>query len=123
MLPTTNRLQLRTGRSQRRIDAPPETMDPSPLTRLAQIAAWLVKGLLFLLLLGLAIKNSDAVTLRYYLGLEWRAPMALMLFVFFVAGALMGLLAMLSPWVRQRSEIRRLRAELAQGPARDATDA
>jgi uncharacterized integral membrane protein len=98
-------------------------MDSPFLTRLAQIAGWLVKGLLFLLLLGLAIKNSDPVTVRYYLGLEWQAPLALALFVFFVLGALMGLLAMLTPWVRQRSEIRRLRASLAQGPAQDAADA
>jgi uncharacterized integral membrane protein len=63
------------------------------------------------------------VTVRYYLGLEWQAPLALALFVFFVLGALMGLLAMLTPWVRQRSEIRRLRASLAQGPAQDAADA
>ncbi|MFZ4499409.1 MAG: LapA family protein [Burkholderiales bacterium] len=98
-------------------------MDSPFLTRLAQIAGWLVKGLLFLLLLGLAIKNSDPVTVRYYLGLEWQAPLALALFVFFVLGALMGLLAMLAPWVRQRSEIRRLRASLAQGPAQDAADA
>jgi len=84
------------------------------LTRLAQIAAWLVKGLLFLLLLGLAVKNSEPVTLRYYFGLEWQAPLALVLFAFFVGGALMGLLAMLAPWVRQRSEMRRLRAERAQ---------
>jgi len=94
------------------------------LTRLAQIAAWLVKGLLFLLLLGLAVKNSEPVTLRYYLGLEWRAPLALVLFAFFVGGALMGLLAMLAPWVRQRSEVRRLRAERAQQiPTRDGHDA
>lgn len=98
-------------------------MDAPFLTRLAQIAGWLVKGLLFLLLLGLAIKNSDPVTVRYYLGFEWQAPLALALFVFFVLGALMGLLAMLTPWVRQRSEIRRLRASLAQGPAQDAADA
>lgn len=84
------------------------------MTRLAQIAAWLVKGLLFLLLLGLAVKNSEPVTLRYYFGLEWQAPLALVLFAFFVGGALMGLLAMLAPWVRQRSEMRRLRAERAQ---------
>lgn len=98
-------------------------MEMPLLSRLAQIAAWLVKGLLFLLLLGLAIKNSDPVVLRYYLGVEWQAPMALVLFVFFVAGAVMGLVAMLGPWVRQRSEIRRLRARLAHGDGRDATDA
>ena len=93
------------------------------MTRLAQIASWLVKGLLFVLLLGLAVKNSDSVTLRYYLGIEWQAPLALVLFVFFVAGALLGLLAMVAPWVRQRSEIRRLRAELAHAPTRDGHDA
>ncbi len=98
-------------------------METPLTTRLARIAAWLVKGVLFLLLLGLAIKNSDPVTLRYYLGLEWQAPMALVLFVFFVAGALMGLLAMLAPWVRQRSEIRRLRAELAHTVTRDGNNA
>jgi uncharacterized integral membrane protein len=96
----------------------------NPLTtRLAQIAAWLVKGVLFLLLLGLAIKNSEPVTLRYYLGVDWQAPMALVLFAFFVAGAVMGLLAMLAPWVRQRSEIRRLRAELASTVTQDGEDA
>lgn len=93
------------------------------MSRLARIAAWLLKGLLFLLLLGLAVKNSDPVTLRYYLGVEWQAPLALVLFAFFVGGASMGLLAMLAPWVRQRSEIRRLRAELAQTPTRDGHDA
>ncbi|MBU3693221.1 MAG: LapA family protein [Rhodocyclaceae bacterium] len=93
------------------------------MTRLAQVLAWLVKGLLFLLLLGLAIKNSDPVTLRYYLGLEWQAPLALVLFAFFLAGALMGLLALLAPWVRQRSEIRRLRAELSHGNPRDGPHA
>lgn len=93
------------------------------MSRLARIAAWLLKGLLFLLLLGLAVKNSDPVTLRYYLGVEWQAPLALVLFAFFVGGTLMGLLAMLAPWVRQRSEIRRLRAELAQAPTRDGHDA
>ena len=98
-------------------------MDTQLLTRLGQIAAWLVKGLLFLLLLGLAIKNSDPMTLRYYLGLEWQAPMALVLFVFFAAGALLGVLAMLAPWVRQRSEIRRLRAAKAPGTPRDIADA
>lgn len=98
-------------------------METPLLSRLAQIAAWLLKGVLFLLLLGLAIKNSEPVILRYYLGLEWQAPMSLVLFVFFVAGALMGLVAMLAPWVRQRSELRRLRAELSHAGSRDDADA
>ncbi len=50
------------------------------------------KLLLFLLLLGFAAKNGEAVALRYFLGLEWRAPLVLVLFVFFAAGLLAGLL-------------------------------
>lgn len=83
------------------------------INRVARLLGWLLKGVLFLLLLGLAVKNSEPVVLRYYFGFEWHAPMALLLFTFFVGGALLGLLAMLEPWVRQRGEIRRLREAAA----------
>ena len=43
----------------------------------------LVKIALFLLLLGFALKNLEAVTLRYFLGFEWRAPLVMVLLVFF----------------------------------------
>ena len=67
---------------------------------------------LFLLLLGFAVKNSDSVAMRYFLGLEWHAPLVLMLLVFFTAGAALGIAASLMIMVRQRREILGLKREI-----------
>ena len=46
---------------------------------------WILRILLFLVLLGFAIKNTDPVVVRYFLGWEWHAPLTLVLLVFFAA--------------------------------------
>jgi len=77
-----------------------------------RIIVLVLKIALFLLLLGFAAKNMDSVAVRYFLGLEWQAPLAFVLLVFFAAGALAGLLANLRIVVQQRREIVGLRREL-----------
>jgi uncharacterized integral membrane protein len=67
---------------------------------------------IFLLLLGFAVKNSDTVAVRYFLGLEWHAPLVLMLLVFFTAGAALGIAASFIIMVRQRREILSLKREI-----------
>jgi lipopolysaccharide assembly protein A len=78
--------------------------------------AWVIKTAagvtVFLLLLGFAVKNSDSVAMRYFLGLEWHAPLVLMLLVFFAAGAVLGVSASLMIMVRQRREILGLKREI-----------
>lgn len=54
---------------------------------------WILRFVLFLLLLTFALKNTDDVTVRYYLGMEWRAPLAMVIFVAFLAGAAIGVVA------------------------------
>ena len=66
---------------------------------------WLLKGALFILLLGFAVRNSDVVTLRYYLGYEWQAPLVLVILVFFVVGAAVGVAACMGYLFRQRREL------------------
>jgi lipopolysaccharide assembly protein A len=73
---------------------------------------WLVKLALFALALTFAIKNTDPVAIRYFLGQEWRAPLIFVLLVFFCLGALLGLLAALVQIMRQRREISALKREL-----------
>lgn len=75
-----------------------------------------IKFALFLLLLSFAAMNSDAVVLRYFLGVEWRAPLVLVLFVFFAAGLLLGLLIGVGRRWRQGRELAALRR------AQQATD-
>lgn len=76
---------------------------------------WIAKAGLFILLLGFAVKNSDVVRLRYYLGYEWQAPLVLVILMFFVAGAVVGVTACMGYLFRQRRELNRLRKE-AQVP-------
>jgi uncharacterized integral membrane protein len=74
--------------------------------------SWLFKIILFLLLLGFAVKNTETVVLHYYLGYEWQAPLVLILLVFFCAGAAVGIVASLSYLFRQRREMLSLKREV-----------
>lgn len=67
---------------------------------------------LFLLALGFAFKNNQLVSLQYYLGLEWHAPLVLVLFITFCTGALGGILACLSLVITHRRRLLALQKEL-----------
>ena len=73
---------------------------------------WLVKLALFIVVLTFAVKNTAPVTVHYYLGTEWEAPLILVLLVFFTVGAALGLMAGLAQQFRQRREISLLKREL-----------
>ena len=81
-----------------------------------------VKFLVFILVFSFALKNSDPVTVRYYLGAEWQSPLIFVLLVVFCAGAAFGVLACLGQLFRQRREISRLKRAQAgsQSNRRDA---
>jgi uncharacterized integral membrane protein len=70
---------------------------------------WAVKILAFVLVLSFALKNGESVTVRYYLGAEWQAPLIFVLLVVFCGGAAVGVLACLGQLYRQRREIGRLK--------------
>ncbi len=74
--------------------------------------AWLLKFALFVLIVSFAAKNTDTVSVRYYLGQEWQAPLVLVLLVFFCLGAALGIIASLARLFRQRREILALKGEL-----------
>ncbi len=77
---------------------------------------WAFRAVVFVLLLGFALKNSDHVTVRFYPGTHWEAPLALVALVFFTAGVLAGFLGCLAHMYRLRHEILRLRKELRAKP-------
>ena len=73
---------------------------------------WTIKVFLFLLILSFALVNTDPVTVRYYLGYRWQAPLVLVLLVAACIGALVGLLAGLFQALRLRREVAALKREL-----------
>jgi uncharacterized integral membrane protein len=77
---------------------------------------WIVRLLLFLVLLGFALKNTAPVEVRFFLSKSWQAPLSLVLFLFFAAGAVLGVAAALGIAYRQRRELEALRQAGKQPP-------
>jgi uncharacterized integral membrane protein len=79
-----------------------------------RIIVLLVSITLFFAVLGLAVKNGALVTLHYYLGMVWEAPLVVMLLIFFCVGVAAGVSACIGVIVRQRRQMELLRRELSQ---------
>lgn len=99
-----------------------------------RLVSWVFRAFLFLVALGFALTNQDIATLRFFgaSSFEWRAPMVVFLLVFFAAGTVLGLIAVVPTLFRQRREIGRLRKQVtlaskaqpaAQPPMADASSA
>ncbi len=73
---------------------------------------WPLRVLLFLLLLGFAVKNDQPVVLSYFFGYQWQASLIVILLVFFSAGVLIGVASMLASMLRQRRELAAAQREL-----------
>lgn len=69
----------------------------------------LIKLALFLLVLTFAVKNTELVAVRWYMDMEWRAPMVFVVLGAFAIGVVVGLLMTVSSFVRTRAELGRLR--------------
>jgi lipopolysaccharide assembly protein A len=76
-----------------------------------RVVAWVLRIALFILVLGFALRNSDIVTVRFYLGYEWQASLILVMLLAFAGGAAFGALALLPALFRQRRRISRLHRE------------
>jgi uncharacterized integral membrane protein len=82
-----------------------------------KVLVWLVRGIVFVAVFGLAVKNSGPVDLRFYLDSAWQAPLSVVILVAFAAGVAVGLTAAVVMIVRQGRELRRLRGSSASTEA------
>jgi lipopolysaccharide assembly protein A len=74
-----------------------------------QALVWIVRLLVVLVLVWFAVKNAQPVMVNGLPDQSWQAPLVFVLFVAFVAGMVIGLLAWIPTVVRQRRELTRLR--------------
>jgi len=70
---------------------------------------WAIRLIIFVVLLVFAVQNTDPVSLRFFTGQVWEAPLVLVLLGFFVGGVVLGALSLLGVIFRQRREISRLK--------------
>lgn len=79
-----------------------------------QVIAWLLKIIIFIALLGFALGNTETVRVGVFgnQDIGFDGPLVLFLLLFFLAGLVIGLLAMLPRVLRHKREASRLRREL-----------
>ena len=76
-----------------------------------RIVTWAIRFIVFVLLIAFAAKNVEPVTLRFYFDMAVQAPLIVILFGAFAAGALFGIVALTGTLLRQRREIARLKKQ------------
>ena len=80
-----------------------------------RMITWIVNGLLFVLALGFAIRNTTPTELRFFLftgDYVWNLPLVIYLLVFFVVGVVVGLLSVIPSYFRGRREISKLKKDV-----------
>jgi uncharacterized integral membrane protein len=64
---------------------------------------WLLKAAIFFTLFAFALNNQQDVTVRFFFGTQWRAPLVLVVLSAFTCGVVIGVLGMVPRWWRHRS--------------------
>ena len=80
-----------------------------------RVFVWLLRAFIFFTLCVFALNNQQAVTVNWFFGAQWQAPMVIVMLAVFAAGAALGVIAMLpgawQRWQRRRPAASRPAAE------------
>ena len=71
---------------------------------IAWLFKWILKAAIFFTLFAFALNNQGDVTVRFFFGRQWTAPMVLVVLLAFTAGLSVGVLGMVPRWWRQRHQ-------------------
>ena len=78
------------------------------------VLTWAIRFIIFSFLLVFAIRNTQPITLQFILDFVWDAPLIIALLIFFVGGAVFGVLSVVGVVFRQRREISHLKRTAAK---------
>jgi putative membrane protein len=68
---------------------------------------WLLKAAIFFTLFAFALNNQQDVTVHFFFGTLWRAPLVLVVLAAFALGLAIGALGMVPRWLKHRAMARR----------------
>ena len=83
-----------------------------------KIISKIIMVLLFVIFFGFALNNTEEVKLRFFFGYEFPGPLVLMLLLFFIAGIILGVFAMLPTLFRHRRDVSRYKKMLVSAEQR-----
>ncbi|TFY96981.1 LapA family protein [Ramlibacter rhizophilus] len=78
--------------------------------------AWLLKAAIFFTLFAFALNNQHVVTVHFFFGAHWSAPLVLIVLAAFALGLAVGALGMVPRWWKHRAQARRAAREPASTP-------
>jgi putative membrane protein len=79
---------------------------------------WLLKAAIFFTLFAFALNNQQDVTVHFFFGTLWRAPLVLVVLAAFALGLAIGALGMVPRWLKHRAVARRANQGMTvQSPA------
>lgn len=63
---------------------------------------WLLKAAIFFTLFAFALNNQQTVSVYFFFGTQWQAPLVLVVLAAFAGGLALGVLVMMPRWWRKR---------------------
>ena len=88
-----------------------------------RLIIWLFRAFVFFTLFAFALNNQQAASVHWFFGIQWQAPMVIVVLVAFAAGSAIGVLAMVPSWWRHRRDARRQSGSAAPAPMAATTAA
>jgi uncharacterized integral membrane protein len=85
-----------------------------------RLFVWLFRAFIFFTLFAFALNNQHNATVRWFFGVEWNAPLVIIVLAAFAGGCAIGVLAMLPAWWKHRRVARRVAPPAAATPAAPA---
>jgi uncharacterized integral membrane protein len=79
------------------------------MKQIAWLIKWAFKAGIFFTLFAFALNNQGDVTLHFFFGYQWDAPMVLVVLSAFALGLVIGVLGMVPRWWRHRRDAARAR--------------
>jgi uncharacterized integral membrane protein len=68
-----------------------------------RLISWLLRAFIFFALFAFALNNQQPAVVRWFFGVQWQAPLVIVVLAAFAAGCAVGVLAMLpDAWRRWR---------------------
>ena len=72
-----------------------------------RLIVWLLRAFIFFTLFAFALNNQQTATVHWFFGVQWQAPMVIVVLAAFAAGCVIGVLAMVPGWWRHWRAARR----------------
>ena len=68
-----------------------------------RLLSWLIRAFIFFTLFAFALNNRQVATVHWFFGVQWQAPLVIVVLAAFAAGCAIGVIAMLpGAWQRRR---------------------